>query len=123
LVTIRSRLLVGFVLMALLPAIGISFGTVVLGYFNDQKRTLDRLQSAAALRESEIDFWLDSLRHESVARALEAGLKLAAGSDRWTFAWRAEAMANELRDLVACGCNPTQAIQAATGRAAEPVIT
>ncbi len=66
-VTIRSRLLVGFVLMALLPAIGISFGTVVLGYFNGQKQTLDRLQSVAALKESEIDFWLDSLRHELVA--------------------------------------------------------
>ncbi|MBC8446098.1 MAG: HAMP domain-containing protein, partial [Chloroflexi bacterium] len=57
----------GFVLMALLPAIGISAGSVVLGYFNGQKQTLDRLQSVAALKESETGFWLDSLRHELVA--------------------------------------------------------
>jgi nitrate/nitrite-specific signal transduction histidine kinase len=67
LTTIRSRLLVGFVLMALLPAIGISAGSVVLGYYNGQKQTLERLQSVAALKESETGFWLDSLRHELVA--------------------------------------------------------
>jgi nitrate/nitrite-specific signal transduction histidine kinase len=67
LTTIRSRLLVGFVLMALLPAIGISAGSVVLGYYNGQRQTLDRLQSVAALKESETGFWLDSLRHELVA--------------------------------------------------------
>jgi imidazolonepropionase-like amidohydrolase len=58
-------------------------------------------------------------KRESVVHALEAGLKLAAGSDCWTSAWRAEAMANELCDLVAFGCNPMQALQAATGWAAE----
>jgi len=67
LITIRSRLLVGFVLMALLPAIGISAGSVVLGYYNGQQQTQDRLQSVAALKESKIGFWLDSLRHELVA--------------------------------------------------------
>ena len=58
-------------------------------------------------------------KRESIANALEAGLKLAAGSDCWTSAWRAEAIANELRDLVAFGCSPMQALQAATGWAAE----
>lgn len=58
-------------------------------------------------------------KRESIVYALEAGLKLAAGSDCWTSTWRAEAMANELRDLVACGCSPMQALQAATGWAAE----
>jgi nitrate/nitrite-specific signal transduction histidine kinase len=67
LITIRSRLLVGFVLMALLPAMGISAGSVVLGYYNGQKQTQDRLQSVAVLKESEIGSWLDSLRHELVA--------------------------------------------------------
>ena len=57
-------------------------------------------------------------KRESIIYALEAGLKLAAGSDCWTSAWRAEAMANELRDLVRCGCSPMQALQAATGWAA-----
>ena len=58
-------------------------------------------------------------KRESIAYALEAGLKLAAGTDCWTSTWRAEAMANELRDLVAYGCSPMQALQAATGWAAE----
>ncbi len=65
--TIRSRLQVGFVLMAMIPAIGISVGSIVLGYYNGQKQTQDRLQSVAALKESEIDFWLASLRNELVA--------------------------------------------------------
>jgi nitrate/nitrite-specific signal transduction histidine kinase len=67
LISIRSRLLIGFVLMALLPAIGISAGTVVLGYRNGQQQTLDRLRSVAVLKESETRFWLDSLRNELVA--------------------------------------------------------
>jgi imidazolonepropionase-like amidohydrolase len=57
-------------------------------------------------------------KRESIAYAAEAGLKLAAGSDCWTSTWRPEAMANELRDLVASGCSPMQALQAATGWAA-----
>jgi len=65
--TIRARLLVGFVLMALLPAIGISVGSVVLGYYNGQQQALDRLESVAALKESEISAWMDSLRNELVA--------------------------------------------------------
>ncbi len=58
-------------------------------------------------------------KRQSITYAMEAGLKLAAGSDCWTSVWRAEAMANELCDLVAHGCSPMQALQAATGWAAE----
>jgi nitrate/nitrite-specific signal transduction histidine kinase len=65
--SIRSRLLVGFVLMALLPAMAISAGTVVLGYLNGQQQTLDRLQSVAVLKESQTSAWLDSLRNELLA--------------------------------------------------------
>ena len=67
LITIRSRLLAGFVLMALVTAIGISIGSVVLGCYNGHRQALDRLQSVAALKESELSFWLGSLRHELVA--------------------------------------------------------
>ena len=88
--TIRSRLLVGFVLMALLPAIGISTGSVLLGYYNGQKQTQDRLQSVAALKESEIRLWLDSLRHELVAPLSQEYIPdrprihlLLAGDDRY----------------------------------------
>ncbi len=58
-------------------------------------------------------------KRESIAYALEAGLKLAAGTDCWVSTWRDQAMANELSDLVAYGCSPMQALQAATGWAAE----
>ena len=57
-------------------------------------------------------------KRASIAYALEAGLKLAAGTDCWVSTWRDQAMANELRDLVAYGCSPMQALQAATGWAA-----
>jgi imidazolonepropionase-like amidohydrolase len=62
---------------------------------------------------------LQERKGESIAHAMDVGLKLAAGSDCWTSVWRAEAMANELCDLVAFGCGPMQALQAATGWAAE----
>lgn len=65
--TIRSRLLASFILMALIPAIGISVGSVVLGYINGQNQAQDRLQSIASLKENELEFWLDSLRNELVA--------------------------------------------------------
>jgi len=58
-------------------------------------------------------------KKESIAYALEAGLKLAAGTDCWTSTWREQAMAIELKNLVDYGCSPMQAIQAATGWAAE----
>lgn len=58
-------------------------------------------------------------RRESITYALEVGLKLAAGTDCYAGTWRDQAMADELRDLVALGCSPMQALQAATGWAAE----
>ena len=51
---------------------------------------------------------------------LEAGkLKPAAGTDCWVNTSREQAVVNELRNLVAYGCSPMQAIQAATGWASE----
>lgn len=58
-------------------------------------------------------------KRESISYALEAGLKLAAGTDCWVSTSREQAMANELHDLVAFGCSPMQALQATTGWAAE----
>lgn len=65
--TIRARLLVGFVLMALLSAIGISIGSVVVGYFNAQQDALNQLESVAARKQVEIKFWTDSLQNELAA--------------------------------------------------------
>jgi len=58
-------------------------------------------------------------KRESISYALKAGLKLAAGTDCWAGDWREQAMAKELRNLVEHGCSPMQALQAATGWAAE----
>jgi imidazolonepropionase-like amidohydrolase len=58
-------------------------------------------------------------KRESISYALESGLKLAAGTDCWTSTGREQAMAIELGNLVEYGCSPMQAIQAATGWAAE----
>lgn len=62
--TIRARLLVGFVLMALLPAIGISAGSAVVGYHDGQQQASDRLESVAARKESEIAAWTQALHSE-----------------------------------------------------------
>jgi imidazolonepropionase-like amidohydrolase len=50
----------------------------------------------------------------SMEYALQAGLKLAAGTDSWMGSVRFGAIADELRWLVEFGCSPMQAIQAAT---------
>jgi imidazolonepropionase-like amidohydrolase len=55
----------------------------------------------------------------SLANALKAGLKLAAGTDSWSGDVRFDAMADELGWLVEYGCTPMQALQAGTSWAAE----
>jgi nitrate/nitrite-specific signal transduction histidine kinase len=67
--TIRSRLLIGFVLMALLPAIAISAGSIVVGYRTGRQQALARLESAAALKETRLAEWSRSL-HDSLLVAL-----------------------------------------------------
>jgi imidazolonepropionase-like amidohydrolase len=58
-------------------------------------------------------------KRESITYAMEAGLKLAAGTDCYARTWREQAMAMELEALVDHGCGPMEALQAATGWAAE----
>ncbi len=67
--TIRTRLLVSFVLMTLLPAIGISLGSGIVGYYNGRQQAIDRLESVAALRESALRNWVQSLQEELVIAA------------------------------------------------------
>jgi len=64
--TIRTRLLVCFVLMTLLPAIGISVGSGVVGYYNGRRQAIDRLGSVAALKESALRNAVQSLHEELV---------------------------------------------------------
>ena len=57
--------------------------------------------------------YLDRKR-ASIAYALKAGMKLAAGTDSWMGGIRFAAIADEIRCLVEYGCTPLQALQAAT---------
>ena len=61
---IRARLLVGFVLVALLPVIGVGIGTYIVSYQNGRQQTIDRLESVAARKEQSLDVWVLSLQQE-----------------------------------------------------------
>ncbi len=45
---IRARLLWGFVLIALVPLLGVGVGTSLISYFNGRQQSIDRLESVAA---------------------------------------------------------------------------
>jgi GAF domain-containing protein len=59
--TIRTRLLVAFVLLVLLPAVAISAVSVVTGLEAGQQRVIEQLELVAAIKETEINDWRDSL--------------------------------------------------------------
>lgn len=50
----RTRLLIGFVLVALLPSLAISIGSIITGYNSGRQQALDRLESQADLKALEI---------------------------------------------------------------------
>ena len=64
--TIRARLLIGFVLMTLLPTIGVSVGTVAVSYISGRRQAIDRLESVAALKGQEVQEWIHALQSELV---------------------------------------------------------
>lgn len=61
---IRVRLLIGFILVALLPVIGMGIGTYIVGYQNGRQQSIDRLESVAARKELAIQVWVKSLQQE-----------------------------------------------------------
>lgn len=61
--SIRARLLVGFVLMALLSAIGISVGSMIVGYINGSQQVQERLDSVSALKALAIKSWANDLQN------------------------------------------------------------
>ncbi len=61
---IRKRLLVWFVLIALLPVIGVGIGTSLVSYLNGRQQSIDRLESVAARKEWAIQGWVESLQQE-----------------------------------------------------------
>ena len=68
---IGVRLQAGFTLMALLPAIGISIGAVVLGYVDGQRRAIDQLESVTVLKDLELTTWSESLQEALRAALVE----------------------------------------------------
>ncbi len=63
---IQTRLMISFVAMALLPGIVSSSASAVVGLVEGRERVADQLQSAATLREEQIDDWLGGLRQNLV---------------------------------------------------------
>ena len=61
---IRARLLIGFILVALLPVMGVGIGTYIVGYQNGRQQSIDRLESVAARKESAVQVWIQSLQQE-----------------------------------------------------------
>jgi cell division protein FtsL len=62
--TIRTRLLVAFVALTLLVATTIGAVAVVMGYRSGQEQVIAQLESVAALKEAEIETWVDTLQTE-----------------------------------------------------------
>jgi len=69
--TIRVRLLIAFVLVVLVPVAAISAGVVIGGVQSDRRQSLDRLETVATLKESEIKNWLRDSQIE-LANVLKA---------------------------------------------------
>ncbi len=76
--TIRARLLVAFVLLVLLPAAAISASSIVLGIENGKKSVFDKLESVAALKETEVRIWLQNLQIDLLGLAGEEVYQKAA---------------------------------------------
>ncbi len=85
-----------------------------LNWCDEQRRHQDPAIARRAEQEYvETTEYLER-KHESLAHASKAGLRLAAGTDSWLGRVRFAAMPDEMRRLVEFGCTPMQAILAAT---------
>jgi signal transduction histidine kinase len=62
--SIRSTLLLSFILVAILPTLAISGGSSVFGYFSARQNTVKRLESMAALEEVKINTWIENGQNE-----------------------------------------------------------
>jgi len=92
---------------------------ITLAYLDLCERRLNAPGASARARarwRKEYDETVQYLERKraSIAYALKAGLKLAAGTDSWMGGIRFGAIADEIRCLVDYGCTPLQALQAAT---------
>jgi GAF domain-containing protein/HAMP domain-containing protein len=60
--TIRTRLLIAFVTVVLLPAVIISTAPIAIGLQRGRQQAVDQLELAAAFKEAEINDWTDNLQ-------------------------------------------------------------
>ena len=62
--SIRSRVLIGFVLLTFFTALAISVGISIISYFNGRQQAQEKLESVVALKEFELMTWAESLENE-----------------------------------------------------------
>ncbi len=62
--SIRSRLLVAFILLVLLPAVAVSISSAVMGYRSGKKQIYNQLDSVLTLKEAELRTWVENLRSD-----------------------------------------------------------
>ncbi len=60
--SVRTRLLVAFVLLVLLPAVAVSAVSAVTGFEIGRQQAIEQLESVAGLKEAEVNDWVDSLQ-------------------------------------------------------------
>jgi HAMP domain-containing protein len=65
--TIRTRLLVAFVLLVVLPVASTNVISIIVSRSSSQQQTIAQLKSVSALKQDEINTWLDSLQQTLVA--------------------------------------------------------
>lgn len=90
---IRLRLLVGFVLVALLPIIAVSIGTYIVSYQSGRQQSIDRLEAVAARKDLAIQGWGKSLQQElQTASQMDYSSKfinnaLRLANENYTYTW------------------------------------
>ncbi len=62
--TIRSRLLVAFILLVLLPTSAVTLTTTLIGLFNGKELIKKQLLSVASLKASRVNVWVDLLQKD-----------------------------------------------------------
>jgi nitrate/nitrite-specific signal transduction histidine kinase len=64
--TIRTRLLICFVLVAVIPVIAVTVGSLTVAYYTGRRQVGGRLESVAALKQSAIEGWVRTLEEDLV---------------------------------------------------------
>ncbi len=76
--TIRIRLLVAFVLLVVLPAGAITVNSITDGLHNGRQQAFEQFESVAALKESWLRIWLQSLQTDLLGLSREPWYRQAA---------------------------------------------